>query len=270
MRLVKQVVKRLAPGLFHSAKDRYKWLQFRFGHGGSEYRAKRSLVRRYGKVVLSGPFRGMRYGDDVVCSAYVAKLLGSYEQELHDGIEQLLRSGYRTVVDVGAAEGYYAVGFALRLPEAQIHAFDTDVDAQRYCARLARLNERSDRVHVHGICDDPALQPLVGPNTLVICDCEGFEAELLDPARVPGLYETDMLVELHEFLRPGVTDQILRRFEGSHTAKLIDTAERNPDAYPALAELSREDRYCAVREGRPAAMQWAVLIAIAGAAGHAA
>lgn len=269
MRLVKQAIKRLAPRLFQTAKDRYKSLQFRFGHGGSEYRAKRALVRRHGKVVLSGPFRGMRYGDDVVCSAYVAKLVGSYEQELHEDLEQLLRSGYRTVVDVGAAEGYYAVGFARRLPEAHIHAFDTDADAQRYCARLARLNDVSERVQVSGMCDHTALQPLIGPHTLVICDCEGFEADLLDPARLPELCQTDILVELHEFLRPGVTDEILRRFKESHTAKLIDTTERDPDSYPALAELSREDRYWAVREGRPAAMQWAVLSATAGAASHA-
>jgi hypothetical protein len=37
-------------------------------------------------------------------------------------------------------EGYYAVGFALRMPDAIVYAFDIDPTAQHYCANLAKLN----------------------------------------------------------------------------------------------------------------------------------
>src|SRR5438105_426555 len=72
-------------------------------------------------TVLDGPFRGLRYPSaSSLHSGLLPKLLGTYEAELHGPIEHLLKSRtYGAVVDVGAAEGYYAVGFALRCPEAR-------------------------------------------------------------------------------------------------------------------------------------------------------
>jgi hypothetical protein len=256
---VKKALKRLSPGLFRAAKRRYRRVQFRFAHGGSEHRAKRALVRRHGKSVLTGPFKGMRYGDDVACSAYVAKLVGSYEQELHAVISEIIGTGYKAIVDVGCAEGYYAVGFAIRMPDALVHAFDTDSDARWYCAELAKLNGVSNRVKTGGFCDHAALQAICGSETLVLCDCEGFELELLDPARAPGLATTDILVELHDFIRPGISAELLSRFRTTHEVRLLDTTDRNPEDYTVLQDVAPADRYWAVREGRPAKMQWAFL-----------
>jgi hypothetical protein len=257
MGIAKRVIKRLAPGIFQAAKRRYKAVRFRFGHGGSEYRSKRALVKRYGKQVLTGPFQGMRYGDDVACSAYVAKLVGSYEQELHAIIGDIIGEDYRAVIDVGCAEGYYAVGFAFRMPSTTVYAFDTDLEAQKYCASLAELNGVGDRIKVLGLCDHESLRKLCDSSTLILCDCEGFEAELLDPERVPELRTTDILVELHEFIVPGVTEALLSRFHETHAVQLVDTVERRPEDYPVLNGVAPEDRYWAVREGRPTGMQWA-------------
>src|SRR5512140_2013789 len=62
--------------------------------------------------VLSGPFKGMRYGDFSYNSALIPKLLGTYEADLHNWVGEALATGYDAVINVGCAEGYYAVGFA--------------------------------------------------------------------------------------------------------------------------------------------------------------
>jgi len=256
----KRVIKRLLPGVFRKAKSASRAVRFRFGHGGSEYRAKQALVKHYGKKVITGPFQEMRYGDNVACSAYVAKLVGSYEEELHAVIEQIIQTPYKAVIDIGCAEGYYAVGIALHMTSATVYAFDTDEDAQRFCTDLARLNRVQERVIVGGLCDHSTLERLAGETTIIICDCEGFESELLDPIRVPSLVASDILVELHEFIQPGLTDMLLRRFEGTHSITLINTTERSPDAYAVLEHVPPSDRLAAVREGRPASMQWAYML----------
>lgn len=259
MRTVKQLIKRTLPGLFFALKRVRRQRQFRVGHGGAEYRAKQALVRAYGKRILSGPFNGMKYGDDVVCSAYLAKLVGSYEEELHGVIAAAIARSYSRVIDIGCAEGYYAIGFALRLPGARVYAFDTDPEAQRYCQNLARLNGVAGRVLVAGYCGVAELQALCGRDALVVCDCEGYEDELLDPALAPALQNTDIIVELHEFLKPALTKRLLERFQKSHSVTLINSAPRDPAAYPILKVVAAEDRPWAVREGRSAAMQWAFM-----------
>ena len=62
--------------------------------------------------VASGPFKGTRYGELSFFSAYIPKLLGIYERELWGLIEAICESGPTLVVDIEAAEGYYAIGLA--------------------------------------------------------------------------------------------------------------------------------------------------------------
>ena len=89
----------------------------------------------FGLTVRSGPFAGLRFyvtkaavGAPRVADCLPAKLIGCYEQELHPGIERLLGSSPSTIVNVGAAEGYYAVGLAMRAPGSRVHAFEPDTD----------------------------------------------------------------------------------------------------------------------------------------------
>ncbi|MBP0574360.1 50S ribosomal protein L11 methyltransferase, partial [Mycobacterium tuberculosis] len=64
-------------------------------------------------------------------------------------------------VDVGCAEGFYAVGMALRLPSLMVRAFDIDAAAQQMAKGLAQLNGVADRVQVCGACEHGGLQQLL-------------------------------------------------------------------------------------------------------------
>src|SRR5919106_5511514 len=75
----------------------------------------RRVADELGLTVRSGPFAGLRYVDAAVgapdrADCLPAKLLGSYERELHHAVERQLEVGFSTIVNVGAAEGYYALG----------------------------------------------------------------------------------------------------------------------------------------------------------------
>lgn len=67
----------------------------------------------------------MRYIDDSVGSVYLPKLLGIYEPELNRCVESLRAAKPSLIVDIGAAEGYYAIGLALRNLQARLVAFET-------------------------------------------------------------------------------------------------------------------------------------------------
>jgi hypothetical protein len=94
------------------------------------------------------------------------------------------------------------------MPDVLVYSFDTDPTAQHYCANLAKLNFVSERAHVKGFCSHNELRQLCGRESVILCDCEGFELEVLDPVTAPQLASTDILVELHEFIKPGITDMI--------------------------------------------------------------
>lgn len=213
----------------------------------------------HGNFVQRGPFRGMRYLAVGSWGEVGPKLLGSYEAELHGHIEELVAEGFPRVVNVGCAEGYYAVGLARRLPDAIVFAFDVDPYAQHLCRRLAAKNGVADRVRVDAECTPARLGELVAQRSLVVVDCEGCEGELLDPALVPGLQHADLVVELHDFTAPMVSTTLANRFSASHTMTVIDAEDKDPSSYPELRGLPMPDQIEAVAEHRPGPMQWMVL-----------
>jgi hypothetical protein len=91
---------------------------------------EREFVRPYGTTVQSGPFAGMRFLPKTPDSCLMPKLLGCYEADLHRHVVAALDRGYDTVINIGCAEGYYAVGFARLLPAIEVCAFDTEVAAR--------------------------------------------------------------------------------------------------------------------------------------------
>ncbi len=219
---------------------------------------RRSIVRRLPRplVVTDGPFKGLRYPERLAASA-LPRLLGRYETELLAVAAPIVERAYSIIINVGCAEGYYAVGLAWRLPRATVHAFDTDPAARAACRELARLNGVSDRVHLGGACDAEALNALPLDGAFILCDCEGCERSLLNPDLVPRLAGADLLVELHDFLAPGTTAILRERFAPTHDVTIIDSQPPGRFDHPLLAGLSERQKRVALSEFRPPGIQWA-------------
>jgi hypothetical protein len=83
---------------------------------------------------------------------------------------------------------------------------------------------------------------------LIICDVEGFEAELLDPERVPSLLKCSILEELHDSPGAPVSDIIRQRFRHSHRIQEVLSARRTWEDFPAKNLFARLlPRYLALR-----------------------
>lgn len=220
------------------------------------------IASNRGWVIQAGPFAGMQYVQESKGSVLVPKLLGLYEHELHGAIQSLALRMPDAVVDVGCAEGYYAVGMARIIPTATVFAFDINPDAQSLCALLAKLNGVETRVRVDGVCDSSDLQTILRyhRHVLVISDCEGYEGELLDPDKAPELANTDLLIEVHEFAKAGVTNELLRRFGPTHHITRIPTRPIKIEGIASLREFEPTTRRKIMGELRPDGMEWFVCL----------
>jgi hypothetical protein len=189
--------------------------------------------------VQSGPFKGLLYFDEIVWGSITPKWLGSYEAELHSIIRQIAAHSYQTIIDVGCAEGYYAVGLAAIVPTAQVFAFDTDFISRAQVRRLAALNGVTARLQVRAFCSASDLEALSRGETLVVCDIEGFETQLLNPKTAPSLLNNDILVEIHETSESSLEAEHLlqSRFEHSHHIQRVVACDRGSWIEQNLPEL---------------------------------
>ncbi len=212
--------------------------------------------------VASGPFAGMRYLTKGVGSSFAAKILGTYEKELHSIILRILSLHFVRVINIGAGEGYYAVGMAFTHPsQPEVIAFEADAVGRRRILWLALHNEVRP-IAIHGLCNagDLAAALREGVPTLVVCDVEGDEKNLLNLEAVPSLREAWILVEVHDFVERGMGDLLKRRFHGTHWIREIWSEARNAADLPWSSRLTDllplGVRLRAMNEGRPERMRW--------------
>jgi hypothetical protein len=219
------------------------------------------VLKHNGLAVREGPFAGMEYNDHSTEGCHIAKLLGVYEQPLHATIKSLFAPEIRTVLNVGSAEGYYAVGFARSMPWARIVARDADPKAPVQVEALAAKNGVADRVITAGRIAHEGFAEFDDGATLLVCDIEGGEAELLDPVAATALTRMRILVESHEVLQPGVTKMLADRFAPSHQIKLVEdnglrAVHEPPPWFKRMAHL---DQLLAVWEWRTGPTPWLVM-----------
>lgn len=194
-------------------------------------------LARLEAVIPAGPFTGMPYIREACGSLLTPKLIGTYEIELWDAVERAISDSPGLVVDIGAAEGYYAVGLARRMPAVRVIAYEMSDDGRKMLAGLAARSGVASRLTIKGECTPSELEA-IRPDcrVLVICDCEGVESVLLDPARVPWLAEASLIIETHDHLFAGVSDALRSRFERTHEVIRIEPRPRTvADVGPRFA-----------------------------------
>jgi 23S rRNA U2552 (ribose-2'-O)-methylase RlmE/FtsJ len=219
------------------------------------------------KEILAGPFVGLRYYPNSHGSMLLPKILGTYEKELTAILCEMTRESPDVVVDIGSAEGYYAVGLAKLLSEARIITFDVNSKANAKLLKNAQLNRVANRIDIRQACTFDNLKSVLknARSPLIISDCEGYEFELLNPAKVEGLKNADMIVEIHPDKDKNTVSHFVERFNATHKIDVITSEKRTINDWPSNInpiQLSDHEKIQAMNE-RPSSQQWVILSKIA-------
>lgn len=259
---VPRIVKRMAEAILParaavalksvaSRNTQAEWLR-----ANGYFAATETMISVYGTEVLHGPFAGMKYPRESLLSRNgTPLLLGAYEEELHPIINNIVSGQYDAIIDIGAAEGYYAVGLA-RKARSPVYAFEAEPRERRRCREMARLNGVERSVLLKRWCDPPALSRLAADKRcFVLSDCEGYEAELFAASSAEALRKSNVVVELHSNAGRDIGQVLCERFGATHSAEFISVTQRNPTDYPELATL-KTFAELAVLEHREEGQQW--------------
>ena len=86
------------------------------------------LKERYNYTIAYGPLKGMRLSEDVWWSPHdrITQTLGIYEEHILDKLRFFSKQGASTFIDIGAADGYFAVGMAYSKTYSKVLAFEED------------------------------------------------------------------------------------------------------------------------------------------------
>lgn len=221
------------------------------------------IYKKFSGVVQHGPLKGFRILEDSSWgNDKAAKILGFYELEILLELADDVRN--RHFVDLGAADGYYAVGFLKNGIARSVIAFEATDAGKDIIYKTAKDAGVADSIKIHGIADENFLDLIDFPleETVFLMDIEGGEFNLLDRRNLYRLRKSIVYIEIHDFDAESKKQYqaLLESADEFFDIKEIKKIARDPYCYDELAELDDSDHWLACSEGRAPDAKWLKLM----------
>jgi hypothetical protein len=233
--------------------------------GDLRSRLATSLSRDLNHTVISGLFQGLVMQPTTTWGTgdRASHLLGTYEQEVQSIIA--VNAGlYDCLIDIGAADGYYAVGCITKDLFLHCHAFESVERSRSNILHLSMLNSVADRITIHGTATQDALLQLpesCAASAFLLVDIEGGEFELISSKLIHHFTSAYFVIELHPTTRPDGEREVslLReRFSSTHQTWTVGQGARDPGQFEFLRHLHDNERWLLVSENRGQWMEWLI------------
>ena len=233
------------------------------------YRVKLSeLVDELFKSTVGyGPFKGLvltnnRQGQMTWSfGSRAATLLGIYEQEVLNMLSEM-SSRKRNFIDIGAADGYYAVGCLVNNLYENAICYEISNDARKVIEINARNNLVENRITIRGEAKKDfylEIDSSILWDSVILIDIEGGEFDLLDANAFRYLKNSVIIIELHDwFFQNGreLKEKLLSAAEVTHDIKQVQTSTRDLSKFVELEGMNDTDRWLICSEGRGQLMTW--------------
>ena len=260
-------------GLWKTFQSTHDWIKNVFSINGVLSAIKLYESQKFKKLagsrILVGPFAGvilekLNWGR----RDFVAYSGGIYEQEVLSYFVNT-KGLFKTFIDIGAADGYYAVSTLKNNFFEYVHAFEKSSTSQEIIKFNAQINEVDHKLSIHGKFDI-SFEKYLGKDfdwasTLILSDIEGAEFELFDADLLSKISGAHIIIELHKRDRDDIEIQkfeaLLAKFNAisfikSHERNVYKFAEYNPMTEDLRYLMSSDGRIRGKKESRLLRGEW--------------
>ncbi|WP_262273287.1 hypothetical protein [Microvirga yunnanensis] len=172
-----------------------------------------------------------------------------------------------TLIDIGAADGYFGVGLVAAGVYTRSVCFERDPVTRESLLALARLNNVEDRITALGTADVNSIAELERAgvdlsDAVVLCDIEGGEFDIFSKELLGKLSKSRIIIELHNNMVENGDSLLQRLVSDAQTyfdISYIETGPRDPTSIPLLRDMADDDRWLLCSEGRGVYQNWMVL-----------
>ena len=222
---------------------------------------------KYKNVISFGLFSGMKLSKNPWWGSYdqISKILGEYEKEVLEKLSYFLSLNKNsTFVDIGAADGFYAVGVAFKNLAKHTYAFEISQQGRSELKKNAILNQCYEKITILEKANKETLKKIYKElkNAVIIIDIEGSEYDLLDIDVLDLFKNSIVIIELHP---NKIKNGKIRENELEENAKKYFKISKiyrdvyRPNSFKIFNELSDDERLLAFSEGRSRNPKWLVL-----------
>lgn len=216
-----------------------------------------------GGTVKYGPFKGLLLNQDTWWGKLDlgAQCFGLYEKEILDIIDLVEDTEYQSFIDIGAADGYYAIGMLVSGKVKKSICFEQSPDGQKSISKNWEINSKIGEIEIHGEANNISLDKVSSHDlfrSLVLIDIEGYEFDLLSKNVLKKFKDCDLIIEIHNWVDDfekkyaRLIEDILQYFK----IEVIERTERPTINIPELRSFTDDNRLLLISERRPCVMRF--------------
>ena len=224
------------------------------------------IILEHGYQVAYGAFKGMKLSKNIYWAKndLITQILGVYEKHVLKKIIEFSKKGNYPFIDIGAADGYFAIGMAFSETFKKIYAFEIDEGGRKSLNKNIENNLCKDKVVVDIEANFETLKEIVDKNksAVILIDIEGSEFDLLDNKLLKLLSNCYIVCELHPALSANGFEKqnmLINNAKAFFDVSIIQRESYCPNKFFELNEFTDEERLIAFGEGRENNMNWLIL-----------
>lgn len=249
-----------------------------FGKFGIKFRFKNAIQKRIlyltkklkllsKNLVQSGAYKNMKIGD-IAWSEYdyCPKIIGVYENEVQN---ELLKTNCKYIVNLGAGEGYHAIGQILSGTKEQAICFELSKTSRKFLNTNSKINNIENKIKIFEKASNNYLDYLREKisdidfkECVFLIDIEGDEFNIINNKNLETLKESKLIIEFHEKDK-SLNEENLRFIEmlkQFYDLNFLTTRERDFSKIDLLKDFIDIDRWLMASENRIGLMKWIVCV----------
>ena len=233
-----------------------------------KYKLGKKLAEYSKEKILFGPYSGTKFifGSGWSNTDFGSKYLGTYERQIQKKIIYLKKKfNLNFFVDCGAAEGFHIISLLKKKIFKTAVAFEINKKSRDLLIQNAINNNVKKKISVYSEANFASLKKLKIKNfkkTLFLLDIEGAEFNLFDKNFCRYFSKSFFIIEDHNFiiLNKKKTNSFYKTIKKFFKVEFVDDNFENPLNYKILDNLTEDEKYLILSEGRPLRMQWIILL----------
>ena len=216
-----------------------------------------------GGTVKYGPFTGLKLDKNTWWGKLDlgSQCLGLYEKEILDQIDLIDPNKYKTFIDIGAADGYYAVGMLTSKRAKKTICFEQEKKGRETILSKWENNGSTGELIIFGEANTKSLSD-INPNDLknsiALIDIEGGEFDFLNFDTLKVLSSCLIFIEIHNWVDnfPKKYASFLKDASKFFNIEIINHTDRRTIHLQELRDFTDDNRLLLTSERRPCLMRF--------------
>lgn len=235
-----------------------------------KYELSLNLYKEHNNLVIYGPYKGIFFSENNHWGIgdLGPKIIGLYEFEVQNKLLYLVSNfTIENFVNIGAAEGYHAIGIAKKTKIQNFVLYEIDKKGQEilkeniFKNKLKKNIKIENEANLNSICE--LNKELDFSKTLFLIDIEGSELELFNDEILRLLKNSFLIIENHKFLlseeKQNKYQELINKLNDNFKVEIVRNNGRNVSEIKEISNLSENELMMISTESRPKMMEWFVL-----------